>query len=90
MLTVSIRRLPDFEPNTTGDTLLKSLDGKVAIQRLATENEVSLEEMKQRGYANVALHDAGEPEAVAYLVSPGAAYVTGVALPVAGGVPFGI
>lgn len=65
-----------------------------ANQRLAIENEVSLEEMKQRRYANVALRDAGEPEdvaeAVAYLVSPKAAYVTGVALPVAGGVPFGI
>lgn len=65
-----------------------------ANQRLAIENEVSLEEMKQRRYANVALRDAGEPEdvaeAVAYLVSAKAAYITGVALPVAGGAPFGI
>jgi NAD(P)-dependent dehydrogenase (short-subunit alcohol dehydrogenase family) len=47
-----------------------------------------------RRYANVALRHAGElsdiADTVAYLAGPQAAYVTGIALPVAGGVPFGI
>ena len=43
--------------------------------------------------ANVAVRDAGVPKdvanAVAYLAGPQANYVTGINLPVAGGVPFG-
>ncbi|MGB0846126.1 MAG: SDR family NAD(P)-dependent oxidoreductase [Thiolinea sp.] len=62
--------------------------------RLAEENNIDVEEMMARRYANVALRQAGDPddvaEAVAYLVSPQGKYVTGIALPVAGGVPFGI
>jgi NAD(P)-dependent dehydrogenase (short-subunit alcohol dehydrogenase family) len=65
-----------------------------ANRRLADENNVPISEMMARRYANVALRDAGEPgdvaDAVAYLAGPQAAYVTGIALPVAGGVPFGI
>jgi len=65
-----------------------------ANDRLAGEAGVPIEEMKARRYANVALRSAGDPadvaDAVAYLAGPRAAYVTGVALPVAGGVPFGI
>jgi 3-oxoacyl-[acyl-carrier protein] reductase len=62
--------------------------------RLAQENGISISEMKQRRYANVALRDAGLAEdvanAVAYLAGPQANYVTGINLPVTGGVPFGI
>jgi 3-oxoacyl-[acyl-carrier protein] reductase len=62
--------------------------------RLAQENGISISEMKQRRYANVAVRDAGLPEdvanAVAYLAGPQANYVTGINLPVTGGVPFGI
>jgi 3-oxoacyl-[acyl-carrier protein] reductase len=65
-----------------------------ANRRLAGENNVPISEMMAQRYANVALRNAGEPgdvaDAVAYLAGPQAAYVTGVALPVAGGVPFGI
>ncbi|MEM7564643.1 MAG: SDR family oxidoreductase, partial [Pseudomonadota bacterium] len=65
-----------------------------ANQRLAAANQISVDEMKSRRYENVALRKAGEPEdvaeAVAYLAGPNATYVTGIALPVAGGVPFGI
>lgn len=65
-----------------------------ANERLAAENGISVTEMMQRRYAHVALRHAGNPddvaEAVAYLAGSKAAYVTGVALPVAGGVPFGI
>lgn len=65
-----------------------------ANERLAGEAGVSIEEMKERRYANVALRDAGLPEdvaqAVAYLAGPAGAYVTGINLPVSGGVPFGI
>lgn len=62
--------------------------------RLAEENGISVKNMMQQRYAAVALRRAGEPEevaaAVAYLASPAAAYVTGISLPVSGGVPFGI
>lgn len=62
--------------------------------RLAQENGLSVEAMKQQRYAAVAVRRAGEPAevaaAVAYLASPAAAYVTGISLPVSGGVPFGI
>lgn len=62
--------------------------------RLAQENNISIEEMKQRRYENVAVRDAGLPidvaNAVAYLAGPQANYVTGINLPVTGGVPFGI
>ena len=62
--------------------------------RLAKERKISVAEMKKERYANVALRDAGLPEdvanAVAYLAGPQANYVTGMNLPVTGGVPFGI
>jgi 3-oxoacyl-[acyl-carrier protein] reductase len=62
--------------------------------RLADARGISVAEMKRERYANVALRDAGLPEdvanAVAYLAGPQANYVTGINLPVAGGVPFGI
>lgn len=65
-----------------------------ANTRLAAENGISVSEMKTRRYANVAVRDAGLPadvaNAVAYLAGPEAAYVTGINLPVTGGVPFGI
>lgn len=65
-----------------------------ANARLAEENGISVEEMKRRRYANVAVKAAGLPEdvanAVTYLAGPQANYVTGINLPVSGGVPFGI
>lgn len=65
-----------------------------ANERLAAENNVPVSEMMARRYAHVALRHAGTPhdvaDAVAYLAGPQSAYVTGIALPVAGGVPFGI
>lgn len=65
-----------------------------ANTRLATENGLSVEEIKLQRYANVALRSAGRPsdvaDAVAYLAGPQAQYVTGISLPVAGGVPPGI
>lgn len=65
-----------------------------ANQRLAMEDECTIDEIKQKRYAGVALRDAGLPEdvaeAVAYLAGPTANYVTGINLPVSGGVPCGI
>ena len=65
-----------------------------ANQRLSGENGVTVEEIQAQRYANVALRRAGLPgdvaDAVAYLAGPDAAYVTGINLPVTGGVPFGI
>jgi 3-oxoacyl-[acyl-carrier protein] reductase len=62
--------------------------------RLAAESGISLDEIKAKRYANVALRNAGLPtdvaNAVAYLAGPQANYVTGINLPVTGGVPAGI
>ena len=67
---------------------------QTANKRLAVENGISLEEMKKRRYERVALKDAGTPEnvadAVVYLSGPHSAYITGINMPVSGGVPFGI
>lgn len=65
-----------------------------ANERLAKENGLSIEDMKRQRYANVAVKAAGLPvdvaNAVVYLAGPQANYVTGINLPVSGGVPFGI
>jgi len=65
-----------------------------ANQRLATQQGVTVQQVKTGRYGPVALRRAGRPDEVAdavlYLCGPGGSYVTGVALPVAGGVPFGI
>lgn len=65
-----------------------------ANRRLAAEQGVSLEEIKAQRYAPVALQEAGHPsdvaDAVAYLAGPQSRYVTGITLPVTGGVPAGI
>jgi 3-oxoacyl-[acyl-carrier protein] reductase len=65
-----------------------------ANRRLADEAGVTIEEIQQRRYAAVATRTAGDPEdvanAVAYLAGPEGRYVTGINLPVSGGVPYGI
>lgn len=65
-----------------------------ANDRLAAEQGVSVDQIKRQRYADVALRDAGLPEdvaeAVAYLAGSAGKYVTGINLPVTGGVPFGI
>ncbi|MEX0284845.1 MAG: SDR family NAD(P)-dependent oxidoreductase [Paracoccaceae bacterium] len=65
-----------------------------ANTRLAAETDMTIDEIKAHRYAPVALRDAGLPadvaEAVAYLAGPGGNYVTGINLPVAGGVSPGI
>ncbi len=65
-----------------------------ANSRLARDHGVSVEEIMKRRYASVAVRGAGKPEdvaeAVSYLAGPSADYVTGINLPVSGGVPFGI
>jgi len=67
---------------------------EAANARLAAENGISVPEQRAQRYANVALRAAGQPEdvaeAVAYLAGPSGRYVTGIALPVSGGVPPGI
>lgn len=65
-----------------------------ANTRLANEQGLSMDQIKAQRYANVALRNAGLPadvaNAVAYLAGPQANYVTGITLPVSGGVPCGI
>lgn len=63
-------------------------------QRMADEQGVTLDEIHTQRYATVALRRAGTPEEVAELIafvaSPAAGYITGVALPVTGGVQMGL
>lgn len=65
-----------------------------ANARLAAEGGISAGEVEARRYAGVALGAAGSPQdvadTVAYLAGPRAAYMTGAALPVSGGVSPGI
>lgn len=67
---------------------------EAANTRLSQKQGMSVADIKQQRYANVALRDAGLPQdvanAVAFLAGPEAQYVTGINLPVTGGVPFGI
>lgn len=67
---------------------------EAANKRIAHELGLSVSKAAQQRYAGVALRTAGDPndvaDAVAYLAGPQSAYVTGIALPVSGGVPFGI
>ena len=63
-------------------------------RRMAEEQGVSLQEIHAQRYETVALRRAGTPaevgELVAFVASPAAAYITGVALPVTGGVQLGL
>lgn len=67
---------------------------QMANERLAKEQGLPLLDIKKQRYANVALRNAGLPEdvadAVAYLAGPHSNYVTGINLPVTGGIPPGI
>lgn len=67
---------------------------QAANLRISRELGQSVAETAKQRYASVALRKAGDPgdvaDAVAYLAGPQSVYVTGIALPVAGGVPFGI
>ena len=63
-------------------------------RRMADEQGLSLEEIHEQRYATVAQRRVGTPEEVGELVafaaSPAAGYITGVALPVTGGVQLGL
>ena len=63
-------------------------------RRMAAEQGVTLEDIHTQRYQTVAMRRAGTPaevgELVAFAASPAAAYITGVALPVTGGVQMGL
>jgi len=65
-----------------------------ANEQIASAQGVSVDQIKAERYEAVALRDAGQPEdvakTVAYLAGYGSAYITGIALPVTGGLPMGI
>ena len=65
-----------------------------ATRRLAAQEGIGEAEMAARRYADVPLGRAGEPEEIARLAvfpaGPGGAYITGTAIPVAGGHPVGL
>ena len=62
--------------------------------RLAAEQGMALEDFKAQRYESVALRRAGTPDEVAALIGficgPGGSYITGVAMPVTGGVQLGL
>ncbi len=63
-------------------------------KRIARQRDMPVDAVMKQRYAGVALRRAGTPEevadAIAYLASPASSYVTGIALPVAGGVSVGL
>jgi len=63
-------------------------------ERLAREAGIGLDEIARRRYVAVAMGRAGDPaeiaEAIAFLASPASSYITGAALPVAGGTSVGL
>lgn len=65
-----------------------------ATRRLAAQEGIGEAEMAARRYADVPLGRAGEPDEIArlvvFLAGPGGAYITGTAIPVAGGHPVGL
>ncbi len=65
-----------------------------ALGRIAEQMNITVEEAEKVEEDAIAMKRAAEPEeiasAVAYLVSPAASYITGVALPVAGGLSAGL
>lgn len=65
-----------------------------ANERIAAARGVDVDQIKSERYDAVAVRDAGQPDdvanTVAFLAGPGSAYITGVALPVTGGLPMGI
>ena len=65
-----------------------------ATRRLAAQEGIGEAEMAVRRYAGVPLGRAGEPDEIArlavFLAGPGGAYITGTAIPVAGGHPVGL
>lgn len=64
------------------------------LELIAAENKISVEEAQKLEDASVPLGYSAQPavigDAVAYLASPAARYITGVALPVAGGMAPGL
>ncbi len=62
--------------------------------RLASETDASPAEVAAKRYGSVALRRAADPDEVAaaivYMAGPQSSYVTGTALPVAGGLSFGL
>ena len=65
-----------------------------ATRRLAAQEGIGEAEMAARRYAGVPLGRAGDPDEIArlavFLAGPGGAYITGTAIPVAGGHPVGL
>lgn len=64
------------------------------LKLIAEEHQIDLQEAQDRESANIPLGYSAQPdqigEAVVYLASPAASYVTGITLPVAGGMTPGL
>jgi NAD(P)-dependent dehydrogenase (short-subunit alcohol dehydrogenase family) len=65
-----------------------------ALSRIAEQQDISLDQARAYEDESIAMKRAAEPEeiadAVLFLAGPGASYLTGIALPVAGGMPPGL
>lgn len=80
--------------NATCPGLIDTDMGRLEVQLYADMEGMSLEESEEWLTEPVAMKRWAQPaevaEAVAFLASPAASYITGVALPVAGGLPAGL
>ncbi len=80
--------------NATCPGMILTDMGEEEIQFISMENGISLEEARRVFGEVAALGRAGQPEevadVVAYLAGPRSGFLTGVALPVAGGQPIGL
>ncbi len=68
--------------------------GEAEYEFISQMEGITVEEARQRAAANIALRRQCSPDevadVVAYLCGPAASYLTGVALPVTGGMPIGV
>jgi NAD(P)-dependent dehydrogenase (short-subunit alcohol dehydrogenase family) len=74
----------------TVDTDMRS----IALENISKENGITIEEADLEEISMVSLGRAGKPEEIAslvtYLASPQSRYITGAAIPIDGGITFGL
>jgi NAD(P)-dependent dehydrogenase (short-subunit alcohol dehydrogenase family) len=66
----------------------------IALENISKENGITIEEADLEEISMVSLGRAGKPEEIAslvtYLASPQSRYITGAAIPIDGGITFGL
>lgn len=90
--SLALELAPDIRVNTVAPGNINTGMHQAALHKEAEERGVSFQEIKDKEWGVIPLKVAGEPETIAdalvYLASPGASYITGASLDVNGGVLF--